>query len=289
MYKKIPTVDPTIRQEKAQLGMRFGFIAGLAFIFAAWLPDALELMNAHAMMPWAKMILGALPVLVIFTFIGWYTARMDKALLNILLWILTSAAAGWFGGHLPYEGLTWMLRLFSPETASRVSYPFHEGMAARVTIVILICAGVGLIGGTLEGMLLDNAYSGRSPFARTLPLLIWVVVFVTGASMLDNMIQQPLRGPVTAINDLINFRLQNEQQPVSKEVARAMHLAALDPIRQKLHQPRQLILSEYDDIMVMTRILIHFEDGSWARCTVMADQSSQPYTQQPSYCEEWNG
>ncbi|MEN6408492.1 MAG: hypothetical protein ABFD44_02110 [Anaerolineaceae bacterium] len=282
---KIPQEDPSVTHEKARLGLRFGLIAGLAFSLAAWLPDALQLMNAHAVLPWAKMLMGAIPVVAIFSFAGWFTARMEKVWINLLTWVITASATGWYSGHLPYEGMTLALRVFSPEVASRVAYPFHEGMATRVVIIVAVSAVVGLIAGALEGLLLDNAYNAASPFTRIISLLIWAVIFSASAFVLDSMIEQPLRGPVTAINDLINYGLKDEVQPYGKETRRALHLGALSAIQNELHQPYKLVLAEYDDIMVTTRVLIHFDDGVWATCTVMADQSTQPYLQQPSYCE----
>jgi hypothetical protein len=282
---KIPQEDPSVTHEKARLGLRFGLIAGLAFSLAAWLPDSLQLMNANAVLPWAKMLMGIVPVVAIFSFAGWFTARLERTWVNLITWVVTACATGWYSGHLSYEGMTLALRIFSPEVASRVAYPFHEGMATRVIIIVAVSAVVGLIAGAVEGLLLDNVYNASSPFTRLIPLLIWVIIFAASATVLDSMIQQPLRGPVTAINDLINYGRQDEITPYGKETRRALHLGALSAIQSELHQSYKLVLAEYDDIMVTTRVLIHFTDGVWANCTVLADQSTQPYLQQPSYCE----
>jgi hypothetical protein len=59
--------------------------------------------------------------------------------------------------------------------------------------------------------------------------------------------------------------------------ARMMHLGAVRSISHLLHQPRRLMMGDYDlDTLESGRVLVDF-DGEWARCWVIAGQ--------PSFCQ----
>lgn len=271
----------TVEREELLAGLAFGLLAGLAFALSAWLSDALALANANAYYPWIKLIIGGIPAILVGVLVGWLAVRIDSILLRLLTWTLTGLLYTWWASHVPFEGFYTVLGILSPAVQKMVAYPFVINAATRAVIAMLVGGGVGFGAGLLQTMLSDSVLNADSPFGKALPVLFWMAIFAVAGLTTNNLINQQLRDPVVAMDQLVQFSLDNEGKQVSPQVARDMHVGSLNAIQAALHQPRKLILSKYDDLMTMTEVLINF-GGSWARCSVI---NSEEGISQPSYCE----
>lgn len=273
------------KKEKIRWGVWFGLIAGLTYSLFIFVLDGFFLTQANAILPWAKLAMGILPTILVFVLAGWICAKLENSLISSIVWLVSGSGISLFASHIPFEGLTQFYKLFSPEIAARVNYPFNAGISARVVIVIMICAVICTIAGLFFGFLLDNAHNSASKAGVLVAILVWMVFFGAIATIMNNVILQPLRAPVQAINELVDMKIQNEITPVSKEEARALHLGALNGVIDLIKEPRKLILTSYDSTLIQTNIAVNF-NGNWVDCIVIANQAAEPPIQQPVFCRK---
>ena len=279
----IPDKSQQIRQDKLRMGIWFGLTAGLVFSFILWGVDAIGLARANAYMPWAKLTMGVLPAVGIFTLAGWLSAKFENGLLSFIFWLVSGFLVSFFACHLPFEGLTLFYKIFKPELAARIDYSFSTGLSAHAFVTLAICTVASGICGVLFGLLSENAATSASPAGVIVPLLIWSVFFIASATVIDIEIQQRLRDPIKAVNALVEKRIDSLVNPVSRIQARKSHLFALNPIVDLIEQPRKLLLVGYDDTLIQTNVQVNF-GGEWAECIIIADQSAEPPVQQVIYC-----
>ena len=259
------------------LGLAFGFLMGLAFVAGAWGIDAFGLWRASAYLPWLRCGLGAVLILPLAVLTGWLVARSDSALVGFVSWVLVAFLFSYWSGHVPYELTSWAVGKLLPVFEGLQVYPFNPSALTRLWIVAAISGVLFAIGGALQTVVMDSARA-TTMVARKIFLLSVCLPFFLGAGIFsDLIIQRPLRQPLLVINDLLQFALNTEGQQVDKLLARSMHLGAIDGIRRLLHQPRRLIMGDYDqDTLESGRVLVDF-NGNWVRCWVI--------TGQPSYCQ----
>jgi hypothetical protein len=272
-----------IKQDKLRMGIWFGLAAGLVFSFVLWGLDAIGLAKANAYLPWAKLAMGVLPAVGIFTLAGWLSAKYENGLLSFAFWLVGGFLVYFFACHLPFEGLTLFYKIFKPDLAARIDYSFTRGLSAHTFVTMAICMVASGICGVFFGILSDNAAISASPAGVIVPLIIWSVLFVATATVIDIEIQQRLRDPIVALNALVEKRVDSLTNPVSRIQARKAHLFALNPIIDMIEQPRKLLLAGYDDTLIQTNVLVNF-GGDWAECIIIADQSAEPPVQQVIYC-----
>jgi hypothetical protein len=281
----LPDKSQQIKQDKLRMGIWFGLTAGLVFSFVLWGLDAIGLARANAYLPWAKLVMGVIPAVGIFTLAGWLSAKYENGLLSFLFWLVGGFLVSFYACHLPFEGLTLFYKVFQPELAARIDYTFTSGLSAHAFVTLAICVVASGICGVFFGMLSENAAISANPVGVIVPLLIWSVLFVASATVIDLEIQQRLRDPITAVNALVEKRIDSLTNPVSRIQARKSHLFSLNPIVDLIEQPRKLLLASYDDTLIQTNVQVNF-GGEWAECIIIADQSAEPPVQQVIYCRE---
>lgn len=271
------------KQEKVRLGVLFGFAAGLVYTIVLWGVDGLALARANVIFPWAKLAIGILPTLIICTLAGWVSAKLENALFSALVWLATGVLLCIFSCHIPFEGVTQFYRWFNPELTRRATLPFNSGVSSRFAIVLIICAAISFIGGVFYKLLLDNSHNASSWLGSLFPLAIWLIIFVCIASPVDYMMQRSLRASVIAVNDLVPKKINSLTMPVTTEDTRS--LAAMSGIEDIIKAPRQLILSRYDDDLMMMHVAINFS-GNWVDCSVFSNSNSEPPVPQPIFCRK---
>jgi len=283
MFSKPVDRSDQFKKEKIRLGVWFGLFAGFTYVFILWGVDGIALARANAVYPYAKLVMGALPVIALCLLTGWICGKLENALANSVLWMVSGVAICFFASHIPFEGMSLFYKWFNPELAARVNLPFNSGVSSRFAIIVLICAVISAIAGLFFGMLLDNAHKSAAKAGTLVPIIIWVAIFGCMASVVNYMIQLPVRAPIVAIDKLIQLKAQSLIVPVSKEESRAWHLGALNGLDDLLNEPRTLILSKYDNSMIQTNVEINF-GGKWVNCVVIANSETEPPVQQPVYC-----
>jgi len=267
----------TINSEKRTNGLIAGMLAGLGFALAAWGFDGLLLARAQADLPFLKLALGLLPCVLIGGLTGWLTARFDNGLLAIFFWVLAGCAMTWLVSHLPFEGVSSVISLTTPAFRGITAYPFVLSARVRMTILYLIVGVLSGLFGIFFLFLVESATRAAYPAGRWFSLALCVPLIILAGGAADNLINEPLRAPILIIDRLIRFGLNAENQPVSSETARSMHLGALDPLKDLLHQPHKLRLGDYDPESLSASTVIVDIQGVNFSCSMVYDQ--------PTYCQ----
>ncbi|HEX7974166.1 MAG TPA: hypothetical protein VF498_07145, partial [Anaerolineales bacterium] len=273
-------VQLAIASEKRLNGLRYGILAGFAFVLAAWGVDFAGLARAEAFFPWLKLLLGAVAALLVCGLAGWLAARLDKAILSVPIWMITGAFLAWYASRLPFDGIyTTLLGWLDPQLKGIVHYPLSSVTSARLGLLLFIMIALSAFVGLVELPMIDSATQASAPVARWLPLCLCVPLALAAGFSADEMFNRPFREPILSMDKLIRFAIQNRGQEVNSDLARSMHLATLDPVQDLLDKPRRLIVVDYDDVFTDVYVMIDF-GGSWARCEV--------FTGAPLLCEPLN-
>jgi hypothetical protein len=266
-----------VKAENQRIGLAFGVLMGFAFVLGAWGSDAVEMWQASAQLPWLRLALGAGLVVPLAGLVGWLVARSDNALVGLLAWLGAGVLFGYWAGHIPYELVSRVVGKLNPDFQGQAIYPFNESALTRLWIAAALSGVLFGIGGALQTMVVDTASTTSNTARRLFTFLVCIPFFVGAGILTDLLIQRPLRQPLVVVNDLIQFALDTEGQQVDKNLARSMHLGAVKSISHLLHEPRRLIMGDYDlDTLESGRVLVDF-NGEWARCWVIAGQ--------PSFCQ----
>lgn len=257
-------------RQKGITGLVYGLLAGLGFAFFAWGIAAFRLAGAHASAPWLQFFLGGLLCMAVGGMAGWLTARSDNSLIGVLCWLAAGVFFALIAGHLPFEGLSLSVPLFTPELQD-TSYPYPENMRSRMVVVyilVVICSGLA---GALENVIVDASRSTSTPVAGALTLLLVIPFFALAGWVVSDYVIQPLTDPLVAVDDLLQFSFQVGDGPVDPKVSAEKHYKALGAIKHLIREPYQLYLGGYDSTFFESfTVYINFA-GQWANCTVFSN------------------
>jgi hypothetical protein len=192
--------------------------------------------------------------------------------LGILFWVL----AGWLIAELvtgiPLKIAPRLMTFFEPGLQSRLpAYPINATIRAWAgfgTVGLAIFLGIL---GLLQLTLVDQAVPATSPAGRLLPYFAFIPVIFLASIMLSDMINQQLRAPLVATNDLIQFAIDHQNTRVDPTLARQEHLSTIDPIANLIDRPRRLFLGHYDESFTQIDVLVDF-GGTWVSCTTVSLQ-----------------
>ncbi len=276
--RQIPVVDPAVYQaRRRKSGLVFGLLCGLAFAVATWGIDGLLLSQSHAYLPWFKFLIGIVICAGLGALTGWIAAKMDNALLSAFFWLVTAGLFSVLTGWLSYSGTQTALKYFLPQIAGQVSYNPTVAANFRIGFAFLGVGLAGVIVGFIELPLVDTAATSASRFSRWLALSVGVPVFLlAGIAATDGLINAPLRAPIVAMHDLLQFAQANQGKKLESSVIRETHYAALNALGDEIYQPYRMALKSYDDTFSQVNVLVAFKDGM-AVCSV--------YVGTPSYCQ----
>jgi len=263
---------PTFKKNLV-MGMLYGLTAGFAFAFFAWGLDAIMLLRAHAAFYWVKFLPGLLICSLTGAFAGWVTMRFQKAWLTIPLWLAMAYLFVKLTIWLPVHVLPPIIRVFDGELAGQLVYQNYAEFDQYFFFGFIATAIAAVICGLIENVLIEQARFSSGTIAVIIPLVICFLSFSLVGNSTDTMLNSFMRKPLRVVDNLLQFALDNADKEVPKEVARNMHLAALNPIKHMLQNERRLIIQSYDQSMYQMNVLIDF-DGDWAECLTIFDQVS---------------
>lgn len=259
------------RHAKVRYGLLFGFLGGLIFALAAWGIDGFGLANAHAILPWGKLLIGGIPCVILGSLIGWLSLKIDRIVVHVLLWGITGIAFGWLVAYSPFQGMTILLASFDPALSPLVQYSVSNSLQGRIQFITVVISLTFIFASILLAHLIEVSSTANRWLERLWPIVAWALFFAITGQTADTLIHESLRTPLIVTDDTIQFMLDHEKDEIDGTVARTMHLRALEPVKELLHHPRRLILADYDDTIVQVNVLIDF-DGTWVRCSMLDNQ-----------------
>lgn len=261
----------SVNNRKQLVGLLFGLTAGLAFAVFAWGVDGLVLAGAHGAYPWVKFIPGLIISLICGGLVGWLTIRWQNTVLNLLLWFAFALLLSKLFLWLPIKAAPHIIGWFDGYLGNFLNYPLYKDFSHIQWIGFIVIALISLLCALLENLLIEQALFSTSSFSVIVPIIISFVFFCLAGNTIDGLYNKQIRQPILAVDNLIQFAIDNAGKEVSPETSRAMHLAAVNPIKEYLPLERTIILSNYDQMLGQIDVLVKF-NGSWVKCTTVYNQ-----------------
>ena len=263
---------PDVLREKHRYGIWFGLFLGPGFSIFTWGIDSYVLSIHHGLQPWLKFILGAVICMVVGGIAGWLSARANKSLYSVLIWLVGSSVFAWLTVNLPLMILPKVLSIVEPQTSGLLHYTYYDDFGRRVLVAYLWLGIFITMAGLLQIPLSDSAVFSTSFFGKLGPIFVSMVLMAIAGSIMDNgLINQPLRDSIVAIDNTIQFITDNRGKEVDKEQARRMHTGAFRAIDDSVTMERKSIVSGYDALLGEINILVKFE-RDWVECQVFYNQ-----------------
>jgi hypothetical protein len=264
-------MDKSLLRSKKFVGMLYGMVAGLAFSIFAWGIDAVLLASSHGALPWVKILPGLIICLLSGSLVGWLTIRFENHLLALGLWIALAVFFSRLIIWIPLKISPIFIRFLDSDLGAYLKYPYYDSLNQNAWFSFGAIVIVALICGLLEINLIEQALFSSGSFAVLVPLLLCFFGFALAGKTGDSMLNQQIREPVLAVDDLLQFAVENIDQEVPGDVARSMHLGATNTIKDYLPLERRVIMSNFDESIGQVDVLVDFS-GIWVRCTAIYNQ-----------------
>ena len=264
---KTPLIeDHTVHQRFiSKAGVLYGAVAAIGFVLFFWLPDAIMLQQAHLQWWWAKLAIGLVVTVPVSAVIGGLAASMRWSGLNMLLWIVDGVVLAWIGGHVQFDGLSWLARLTDPYPTDRVMYPFTPSAAAFTGISMVIGAGAGLFLGLIALIMLERAWdsstkkSGFSVKSMVMLCSCLPAVLLLGP-LADFQINSTARSALIGISQLI----EAARDPNTSLAG--VGLAPMRAYRDRLSPNYTLFWNGITNDLARSSIDAQFDTGLLLRC-----------------------
>jgi hypothetical protein len=264
---------PDVLRLKRRLGMVYGITVGLAFAAATWGVDGYFLSRAHALYPWLKLIIGTVICATAGGLVGWLIARFEKVILAPLFYLALSFVFAWLTVFLPLQIFPRIVSGLDPELGSLLNYIMHENFNSRLIVAFIWAALFLVLVGVLQIPLAEPAAFSTSFFGKIAPLIVCSVIILINGTIMDTIINEPLRMPLIEMDDTIQFSVDHRGEEVDRALARAMHMTSLRGVQDLIDQPRRLIVGGYDQWLGQVNVLARFGD-TWTDCVIVYNQPS---------------
>ena len=264
-------MKPELSRQKQIAGLLYGLAGGLSFAVFAWGIDGLLLSSAHGAFPWVKFIPGLVICLVSSGLVGWLTIKIPHTFLAIFPWVALAFLYSQLIIWLPIRVAPALIKIFNSSLGEYLTYPFYSDLNQNLWFGFAIIAVVAIINGLLERILVEQALFTSSRYAIIVPMIVCALSFGLAGNTGDSLLNKNLRDPVRIVDELIQFARDNYDKEIPANVARSMHMGALNTVKEYVIRDRQLILSNFDQYMGQVDVLVDFE-GKWVKCTTIYSQ-----------------
>jgi len=258
-----------VKRRSLRYSLLLGGFTGFAFATALWAYETVLLIQAHVAYPWIPYLVGSISFVVVCMLAALLTCLLDRALLGIVFWLLAARLLAELVIYIPLKIAPRLMVFFEPGLQSILpAYPINATFHSWGGIGTL---GLGIflgILGLLQITLVDQAIPAANAAGHLMPYFVFIPVIFLASVMVSDMINQPLRAPIVATNDLIQFAINHQDTSVDPAIARQMHLSTIDPISDLINRPRRLFLGQYDDSYFQVDVLIDF-GGKWVDCATV--------------------
>lgn len=260
-----------VLKAKRRYGVIYGVVAGLSFAISNWGVDAFLLSQVNALQPWLKLIVAILICLPVGGATGWLVSRLDKPLAGVILWLAAGGVFAWLSVANTFQLYPTLLARFHPDLQPFLKYSIYDIIETNGTTVYIWTSIFWSILGLIQVPLLERAVFSLSSFSKLMPFLVCMVLIIIGGLFVDNLNNEPLRSPIIALDQTVQFAVDKRGQEVDSATARRMHLAALRDMQDLLDQPRFYFVSKFDSSFGQVQIIIDFA-GERVDCSVVYNQ-----------------
>jgi hypothetical protein len=264
-------MKPELSRQKQIAGLLYGLAGGLSFAVFAWGIDGLLLARAHGAFPWVKFIPGLVICLISGGLVGWLTIKLNQIFLGIIAWVAMALLYSQMIIWLPIRVAPALIKLSNVSLGEYLKYPYYPELNQHLWFGFAIIAIVAIINGLLERILVEQALFTSGKYAIIVPMVVCALSFGLAGNTGDSLMNKNFREPIQIVDELIQFAQDNVGKEVPGDVARAMHLGALNTVKEYVVRDRKLILSNFDQYMGQVDVLVDFE-GKWVKCTTIFNQ-----------------
>jgi hypothetical protein len=240
----------------------------LGFALFFWLPDALVLREAHYQEWWVKLVLGSLVALPLSVAFGWLAASMRWAGLGLLIWMAGGSLLAWIGGHIQFDGVSWLARLTDIYPSERVMYPFTPAAAAVTGLSMIVGVGAGLLIGVIGLVAIERAWDASTSKHRfslkSIAMLgLCLPALLVLGLLADFQINASTRGAITGVQQMI----ETVRDP-NADLVRAK-LTPMTRYLDRMLPNYTLYWNTINDDLTRLSIDVQFDSGLMLRCPVM--------------------
>ncbi|MBN1260207.1 MAG: hypothetical protein JXB35_05960 [Anaerolineae bacterium] len=200
----------------------FGAAFGLAFALLTWGSDAVILGIHHVDRAALNLLIG-LPVAVILgALTGYVTSLSSSVFLSVVFWGVTGGVFGILAGHVPYDLRNWVIGWGDIRFRGLEILPFAHSQEVRTLLAALALAFVGLVVGFVEMNVIERVWDYATPTGK-LSVRSWLVLWVCiplallPALVVNSLINQPLRLPLTRVGMLVETTLVEGVEAVKQQ------------------------------------------------------------------------
>lgn len=263
---------PDVVREKHRYGIWFGLFLGLWFVVFAFGIDSYILNLHHGLQPWLKLVIGAVICMIPGALAGWLSAKANKPLYSVMIWLVAGTVFAWSTVNLPLLLMPKALSVLEPQTSGLLHYTYYDDFGRRV-MVAYVWVGIFIsIAALLQIPMSDSAVFSTSFFGKLGPIFMSMVLMAIAGTIVDNgLINQPLRDATVAIDNTIQFIVDNRGKEVDLAEARRMHTGAFRAVDDLVTEEYKLIVSGYDSQLGEIKIMAKFK-SDWVECQVVYNQ-----------------
>lgn len=260
-----------VNKKKQLVGLLYGLAAGLAFAVFAWGIDAFLIANAHGAYSWVKFIPGLLISTLCGGFVGWITVRFQNHFLGIGIWLAYALILSKLIVWLPIQLTPYLIKIFNSPLGNYLDYPVYKELNQIRWFGFVVIAIVSIVCALIENILIDQAFFSTGKIAIFIPVIVCALCFSLAGNSADGLYNRVIREPILIVDNLLQFAADNLDKEVPPTTVRAMHLSAVNTIKEYLPRERTLILSNFDQSFGQIDVLINFS-GYWVKCTTVYNQ-----------------
>jgi len=259
------------KNRKWLYGLLFGCAAGLVYGCVTWMPDAINLAQAHTVLPWLKFFIGMPVSILFFSLAGILSFHKNSLPFTMLCFGTTAILVARLAGHLPYEITYQAMRLVDPALSKMVSLPFHEGALTRTVLTVILNLVVVLFACLFFEYSVSQSYLSASLFGAVIPLIIFILFFAVNGYIANDLNNKPISAPIETMSTLIQQGqdIQSGRLQLKPEFQSWVN-TVLD-LKINVQVPYRILVESYDTTFTQLQLLIQFE-RTWYRCFMMGDQ-----------------
>jgi hypothetical protein len=267
-----PRMSGAINRQTLRYTLWLGAITGFVLSSALWAYGTILLVQAHVAYPYISYLVGTISFMAVCTLAAVLTCLANRALLGIFFWVLAGRLMAVLLITIPLKIVPGMLVIIEPGLRSILpAYAINSTFRSLEmfgTIVLAIFLGIL---GLLQLTIVDQSVPAISPAGRLGAYFVFIPIVLLASVMLSDMVNQRLRTPLVATDQLIQFAVDHQNTSVDPAIARQERLSTVDPIASLIDRPRRLFLGKYDDRFSQVDVLIDF-GGKWVDCTTVYSQ-----------------
>jgi len=243
-----------------------GAIAGFVYAFFAWGLDAIQLMAAHASLPWIKFVIAVLPVMALFTLVSWLSTRVTHLVLRLLLWMVLATGLSFLISLFSFQFNAVVLRSIHPQVSPLINYITPAGISSRRFVIIIMTNILLMVGGLLFETASQSYFSASGVLGRFMPILLCLAFFGGAGYVADSNFNTELRDQLISVDDQLEEVANLDMDNLSEREARMVR--RFTKLDVDLKGPRKLVIGNFDDSFSQVQMLIDF-DGTWVNCLTL--------------------